>query len=248
MECIPDKDSQGFDICHVTQKTLQELHKICSFIPYAEGFNSSGWIKYHISHNKLTDSNGTRLYVVRRPPEKMTAKNPLPKTFCINLERRPDRKKNMETRFTNDGIDATFVQAVDGKELEWTSELQHLFRNNNFRSQRGVIGCALSHYKLWKQLVDSDQDSYLIFEDDVEFADNFKEKLVHAYAQVENINFDILYLAFVIYNDRREPIKDILWNDNFPKVTPFDNDFYGAGNGSYIITKSGAKKLLQYEN
>lgn len=244
MECIPDKDSTGFDICQVTQKTLKELHKICSFIPYAEGFNSSGWIKYHISHNQLSDANGSRLYVVRRPPEKMVATKPIPKAFCINLERRPDRKEKMESRFNDFPVE--FVKAVDGKELEWTSELQHLFRNNNFRSQRGVIGCALSHYKLWKQLIESDDDSFLIFEDDVEFADNFSQKLSHALAQIEHQDFDILYLAFIIYNDKRNPIKDVLWNDNFPKVTPFDNSFYGAGNGSYIISRNGAKKLLQY--
>lgn len=246
MEVIENKDSSEFDICQVTQKTLRELHKICQFIPYAEGFNSAGWIKYHIRHNNLNQTNGSKLYVVRRPPEKMAAKSPLPKTFCINLERRPDRKDVMIERFNKANLDVEFVKAVDGRELAWTEELKHLFRNNTYGSHRGVIGCALSHHNLWRQLANSNDDSYLIFEDDVTLADNFKEKLSHAYAQVENNDFDILYFAFIIYNNKLDTMRDVIQSNNYPKVIPFDTNFYGAGNGSYIITKSGAKKLLQY--
>lgn len=246
MEVIENKDSSDFDICQVTQKTLRELHKICQFIPYAEGFNSAGWIKYHIRHNNLNQTNSSKLYVVRRPPEKMAAKSPLPKTFCINLERRPDRKDVMIERFNKANLDVEFVKAVDGRELAWTEELKHLFRNNTYGSHRGVIGCALSHYNLWRQLTNSNDDSYLIFEDDVTLADNFKEKLSHAYAQVENNDFDILYLTFTIYNNKLETMKDVMRSNNFPKVIPFDTSFYGAGNIGYIISKSGAKKLLQY--
>jgi GR25 family glycosyltransferase involved in LPS biosynthesis len=246
MEYIPNKDSLGFDICQVTQKTLKELHKICSFIPYAEGFNSSGWIKYHIAHNDLKDSDGGRLYIVRRPPQKMEYKKDFPRAFCINMERRPDRKKDMEEKFAKFGFDVEFFKAVDGKELTLTDEIKHMFRNNNHGYKCGIIGCALSHINLWKQLIESDENEYIIFEDDEEFQDDMKEKISHALAQVDGKEWDILYLGFIIWNDKRDPIKKSLWNNNLPKVTPFDNNFWGGGTGSYIISRSGAKKLLDW--
>ena len=52
------------------------------------------------------------------------------------------------------------------------------FEKNEFNYRKGVIGCALSHYNLWKMLLnDFNNNYYCIFEDDIIFIDNFKEKL-----------------------------------------------------------------------
>ena len=53
-----------------------------------------------------------------------------------------------------------------------------MFHGNNFGSRRGVIGCALSHYDLWKQLVtDKKHDCYLVLEDDITLCQNFKARV-----------------------------------------------------------------------
>ena len=65
---------------------------------------------------------------------------------------------------------------IDGKELKPTNELKKLFDGNDFGSNVGAIGCALSHYNLWKQLVeDSTNEYYLIIEDDLSLFSHFKE-------------------------------------------------------------------------
>lgn len=243
MEVTPNSDSPRFDICQVTQKTLKELHKICQFIPYAEGFNSHGWVKYHVSDTTISKHEGMQLYKICRPFKQLTSAI-LPEMWCINLERRKDRKEKMES--ANIGLPINFYKAVDGKDLKLTDELDNLFRNNNHGYRKAVIGCALSHINLWKQLLESDQESYLIIEDDVEFADNFKEKYSHAMAQVEGKDWDYLYLGFTIYNNKKQLMQKELWNERFPSVKPFDDYFYGAGFFGYVISKSGVRKMMQY--
>ncbi len=128
-----------------------------------------------------------------------------------------------------------------------TDELQHLFRNNDFGFRRGVVGAALSHYYLWEQLVHSQENAYLIVEDDVEFCDNFMAKYSHAMAQMEQLDpsWDFLYLGFSLYE--RESVQNDLWNNNFPLVTPFDyNLCFGAGFFGYVISRDGAQKMVDY--
>ena len=75
--------------------------------------------------------------------------------------------------------DCEFIKAVDGALLKPTSELKHLFRNNDFGNRKGVIGCALSHYNLWKRLIDdSHHEYYVIMEDDFVLCSNFTPFLI----------------------------------------------------------------------
>ncbi len=68
------------------------------------------------------------------------------------------------------------LAAIDGKTIKWTPKLGHLFRNNNFNYQAGVVGCALSHYELWQHIASTDNELHLIVEDDAIFGENWIEK------------------------------------------------------------------------
>lgn len=85
----------------------------------------------------------------------------------------------MEQQLKLSGIDSyNFVDAVDGKALNASSELFLLFERNDFNFNKGVIGCALSHIHLWNKLInDKENDFYIILEDDITFCDNFKKYL-----------------------------------------------------------------------
>ena len=164
-------------------------------------------------------------------------------TFIVNLLRRTDRKKQTENEFEKAAISKSnyeFFEAVDGKELELTDKINKLFLGNDFGSRKGFIGCALSHYNLWKQLANSNSDYYTIFEDDIKLCDGFKEKWSEAKNNLEEV--DILFLGYHVST------KD---NDNIHKCfgnfkTKLDTQLYVGGTYGYIITQSGAKKLLEY--
>lgn len=165
------------------------------------------------------------------------------KNFVVNLKRRTDRKENIEKLFGS--IEYEFFEAVDGKQLQGTPEIQKLFAGNDFMWRKGVIGCALSHYNLWKKLAEDTSDAYCIFEDDVFIPENFKNLLKECEKNIQDIDF--LMLGYTMFNHIRSQVKDIYdtFSDNI-KFDIFRKDLYIGGFFGYIITKNGAKKMLEY--
>jgi hypothetical protein len=101
------------------------------------------------------------------------------RTYVVNMERRPDRRQEMTDRLKDIDIKYEFYTAVDGMQLKATQEIYDLFAGNEFGNRRGVIGCALTHMRLWQQLLnDPDYDTYLIIEDDTTFAPNFTKDII----------------------------------------------------------------------
>lgn len=87
----------------------------------------------------------------------------LSKIFYMNLARRPDRRARMEYVLKNAGLRATRVEAVDGRTLN-SSYLEGRgvrvmtgYYDPNKQRQgmtKGEIGCFLTHYDIWKEVVD----------------------------------------------------------------------------------------------
>lgn len=169
----------------------------------------------------------------------------------INLERRPDRKLNTIKQFTNIGFkedEYEFVIATDGSTLEPTFKLKELFQGNDFGSRKGVIGCALSHYNLWKQLLnDNTNNCYLIMEDDYILCPDFKNKLQDLIASnVFNIR-DTVFLGYHMFSNDRKQNFNIYNNlSNNTTVVPLDKHLYIGGYFAYTINKNGAKKMINY--
>ena len=67
--------------------------------------------------------------------------------------------------------------------------MKKLFDGNDFGNRAGVIGCALTHLKLWNELVaDETNNYYLIFEDDITLTKNkFNERLNELKPDFENV-------------------------------------------------------------
>lgn len=86
----------------------------------------------------------------------------------INLNRRPDRMMIFNALTAKYNItDIERYSAVDGRTLERTPEIEDMFKDNEFNWRRSIVATTLSHYNLWKELINSDFDYYLIFEDDI---------------------------------------------------------------------------------
>jgi len=168
----------------------------------------------------------------------------------INLERRPDRKKNIIQNLTDSGISDEqyeFINAVDGEKLEPTQELFDLFKENDFGNRKGVIGCALSHYNLWKQLIDDkNNEYYLIMEDDFSLCSNFKTKIDSL--KYDFTSKDFIFLGYHMFENDRQEVKDIYDNDLLEtiKVTALNKKIYIGGFFTYSINKNGAKILVNY--
>ena len=74
--------------------------------------------------------------------------------YCINLERRADRKKLAISHFKKIGIEVEFFTAIDG------STLSNIPNGIN----AGEYGCILSHRAIYKDAKNRGLEKYLILE------------------------------------------------------------------------------------
>ncbi len=169
-------------------------------------------------------------------------------TYCINLDRRPDRYQKFTSRWKN----IKRFSAVDGDKLHFTPNEIRIWGANDHCWNRRIIGCAYSHMKLWKQLLDSDKDAYFIMEDDavpmknIEIIDRFINGDV-------GIDYDILFASYFEWNSNSD-IKTGGWVDRSQpdKIQMVRMKSFGetckhfmGGFCAYFISRSGAEKMLR---
>jgi len=167
----------------------------------------------------------------------------------INLKRRPDRKENVTKIFKDAGItDVQFVEGIDGSQLKPNIQLKKLFAGNDFGSRVGVIGCALTHYSLWTSLLaDTNNDYYVIFEDDITLVPEFKKKFELIKEKGFFKQFDYLFLGYHMFSANRQATKDIyVTGSNTFTIGDMQNDLNIGAGFAYSINKAGAKTLVNY--
>ncbi len=173
------------------------------------------------------------------------------KTCVVNLDRREDRWE----QFTKNDNDVSFLDykrfsAVDGKNLKWSRQLGRIFDGNDYNWRRGLVGCALSHIQLWIDLLNSDYDAFVVLEDDVDFVPNFENKLYHAYNEIKDTDWDLLYLGHHLY--KRYATEKTYDKKNYPTCEKWNRLISitrsMGGTGGYIVSKKGALGLLNFIN
>jgi len=166
----------------------------------------------------------------------------------VNLERRPDRKMKTTEILEQNGISSyEFIAAVDGKTLISTKYIADLFQGNDFGNRRGVIGCALSHYQLWQQLlVDETNSYYIIMEDDFTVCRDVKQKMDSLVPHFQEK--DVVFLGYHMFEKERIKVKDIYDDEkrSVVRIEPLNQRLYIGGMFGYSINKAGAKKLVDY--
>jgi glycosyl transferase family 25 len=173
------------------------------------------------------------------------------KTFVVNLDRRPDRMSKFTEQKEPDFLKYNRFSAVDGSKLVPTSQLQQIFENNDYNMRSGMVGCAMSHIKLYIQLLQEENvDAYCIFEDDIDFVPNFQDKFIHCINELQKTNWDLFYLGHHLYT---RFIDDKVYNkETIPVVEQFNREksllMSMGGTGGYVITKNGAERLLNFIN
>lgn len=262
-EFISGMDFYNYDITHEPNKNIYELKLLCDGDDTYMGFNTFGYVKYYIDKNKLvkisdTYRHGQGLYIKKtnrfkllntEPQNTLTLYNNI-KGFCINLLRRPDRKEVMSQQFKNIDLPIEFYEAVDGKTLELTNEIKKILRNNDYNWRKSVVGCALSHYNLLKQLsMDEKYDKYLIFEDDVKLSPLFNKRLKNVLLEINNNPYyDIIFLGHHIPTGLRNDIAMSRNNDDTMvyRIKEFNEMKSFGGTFAYIITKNMATKAMEF--
>ena len=164
----------------------------------------------------------------------------------INLDRRADRLDGFMQRVSLASGDrlASRIErfsAIDGQDLEMTPEIVHMFRGSDLPLRRSQTACALSHLSLWIELINSEHDHYIIFEDDVQFASDFTSRLGELLGHmIDRPQTDVIFLGLHYFDDAFSP------NSSLQTLRPVVLNNLLGGTFAYIISKSGAKKLFDF--
>jgi len=170
------------------------------------------------------------------------------KTFVVNLDRRADRWK----LFTQNNTQLNFLNfkrfsAIDGEKLKSTPQLQQIFENNDYNMRKGMVGCFMSHIVLYTQLINSNDEVYLILEDDIEVTNDFQKKFEHLCELLKHEEWDFCFISHHVRNTQ-----EIEWFDknSIPRIEKYDayKSFIKSlgGTTAYLISKIGAKKYLNF--
>ncbi|XP_052746766.1 glycosyltransferase 25 family member isoform X2 [Bicyclus anynana] len=164
------------------------------------------------------------------------------KIFMINLERRTERRQLMELSFLELGLDVELVKAVDARNLSdeilrkldvrLMPEYEDPYHKRPIKA--GEIGCFLSHYNIWKEIVRSGHELSMILEDDVRFVPYFRLRLRGVLRELSGHGYDLLYLGRKILADSGER----------PVTAHTTRPLYSYWTLGYLLTLRGARKLL----
>ena len=217
---------------------------------YAERYTNAGYktaffnsiTNLHIG--KLCNKQGENAYVLNRISQFGNNTQDY-KIKVINLKRRADRLEKITKLLDGESLQYDIYEAVDGKSLTYTPEIDKLFKNNDFHSRRGFIGCALSHYYLWKELVNSNDPYYIIIEDDAKFCSNFKNKLEKIKDKLPSN--DIIFLGYLKSKEDTEKYKSKYNTESDDMlIDKLSTSLYIGGTHCYSITKEGASGLIDF--
>ena len=103
--------------------------------------------------------------------------------YCINLERRPDRRNEATEEFKRFDLDFEFFNGVDGHELNVPAKIKP-----------GHVGCVMSHLNLYRYLKEQEGEIFMITEDDVVFNENFISSYLDVVRHVPS-DWHLLYLG-----------------------------------------------------
>lgn len=178
-------------------------------------------------------------------------------SYVLNLDRRKDRWDTFCKQKEPKCLKYERFSAIDGSLIIPSEQLQRIFDGNDYNMREGMVGCAMSHIKMYIELINSKYDAFCILEDDLEFVPEFREKFIEVYKALENkvsdekgTDWDICYIGYHLWPHHR---KDFFYDKKkSPDIVKWNTEESMAvsmgGTTGYLISKKGAKRLLEFIN
>ena len=161
------------------------------------------------------------------------------KAYCINLDRRQDRRDHMWAQFERLGVDVARIAAFDGNLPEFAEQTKGLAPGvNGLRLGSGAFACFQSHRLCWLKLIESGSPHAMVLEDDLVIAEGFGRYLSDDWVPADS---DIVKLE-------TRTVRVLLDRE----VIPVDPGHYLSrlrsshfGGGGYVISAKAADRLYR---
>jgi FkbM family methyltransferase len=164
--------------------------------------------------------------------------------YIISLERDAQRLKLVMNQLKRyDFLDLIWAKAFPGREL--SDPLSHILTGNAAsRDHKGTLGCFISHLSVWHSIANAEAPFALVVEDNAGFENC---ELLDGF--IPPPDFDLIFCnARTAYPDRDTDANDNSLRFRSLEPVPAYVDTHGTGIGTdgYIISKAGAKKLVDF--
>lgn len=157
------------------------------------------------------------------------------KTFVINLEREPIKRKYIIQECQKLKLNFELYNAIDGYKLTENYIKENVFDYPECNLTKGEIGCALSHINVYKKIIEEDLPYALILEDDA-ILNIELPKFLSCFEKQKKEGITLLTADFYYCENKKFNI------DNF-EVFKVLKAVRATG---YIITNNTAKKLVKF--
>jgi GR25 family glycosyltransferase involved in LPS biosynthesis len=165
-----------------------------------------------------------------------------PTTFCISLKSAVKRRETVSNHLKSHGIDFHLFDAINGPRMGLDTRLSYLDDHPDWKPEdgptyrigQGVLGCAMSHYTVWRIMEYLNDDYFFVVEDDVELCEGFKEKLM---ATIQNLPSDwqFVFVGHCCLDPKMVMVREgIAYTPHSPMC-----------NHAYMVRKTAVKHLIE---
>lgn len=157
------------------------------------------------------------------------------KIYVINRKVDEDRKKNIINQFEKYNLKYDFFLATDKNDINKTE-----FENNNLINLKsrdlftGQIACAISHYRVYLDIIEKKFQNALIIEDDLIIDDNSFQDIEKAYKSLPK-DWNLIYFGYTSHIEGKEFKKHLIEKTTY--------GFFGTH--LYAITNKCANILIE---
>ena len=190
------------------------------------------------------------------------------KKYTINLNHRKDRyKKHIQNAKETQVHNINHFEAVNGRNIDLKTDkiidkyfvLENFTLYSSYKKAQGEIGCSLSHFKLWNKAIETNKVT--LIQDDITYKHKYVEFLGCVLNNLSKVEWDICLTGW--HGDEKNCKKFNLTNEkilelfginkliklNYENVLKYSHNYYvggfcGGGLFNYLITPSGARKLV----
>lgn len=161
------------------------------------------------------------------------------KIYIVNLEKDIERKASIKAQLDALNLDYQFISAVYGKALsqEEIAQLSPDFEKT--RLTLPELGCALSHLKVYREIIKNNDEIALILEDDIKINSDLIELLKYISKQNNSNKAEVIILGKV--NEYIDSFKKKI-NTQYSIAKAIDS----SGTYCYCVNHLAAKKLLEF--